>query len=124
MAAFELCSRLEGIIPALEPAHALARVMDIAPQKPKDHLMVVNLSGRGDKDLASVAAYLKQRAGCLAATAVISRQKIVGWILIVVSVAYIAYFLRVRLFTPGPDPGEEGMGAAHRLDRRTHARHG
>src|SRR5262249_34051156 len=50
LAAFELCSRLEGIIPALEPAHALARVMDLAPQKPKDHLMVVNLSGRGDKD--------------------------------------------------------------------------
>jgi tryptophan synthase beta chain len=63
LAAFELCSRLEGIIPALEPAHALARVMDLAPQKPKDHLMVVNLSGRGDKDLASVATYLEQRAG-------------------------------------------------------------
>src|SRR5262249_60648716 len=47
LAAFELCSRLEGIIPALEPAHALARVMDLAPQKPQDHLMVVNLSGRG-----------------------------------------------------------------------------
>src|SRR3984893_14668886 len=61
--AFELCSRLEGIIPALEPAHALARVMDLAPQKPKDHLMVVNLSGRGDKDLASVAAYLERRKG-------------------------------------------------------------
>jgi tryptophan synthase beta chain len=63
LAAFELCSRLEGIIPALEPAHALARVMDLAPQKPKDHLMVVNLSGRGDKDLASVAAYLERRRG-------------------------------------------------------------
>jgi tryptophan synthase beta chain len=61
VAAFELCSRLEGIIPALEPAHALARVMDLAPQKPKDHLMVINLSGRGDKDLASVAAYLERR---------------------------------------------------------------
>jgi tryptophan synthase beta chain len=63
LAAFELCSRLEGIIPALEPAHALARVADLAPQKPKDHLMVVNLSGRGDKDLASVADYLERRAG-------------------------------------------------------------
>jgi tryptophan synthase beta chain len=63
LAAFELCSRLEGIIPALEPAHALARVMDLAPQRPKDHLMVVNLSGRGDKDLASVAAYLERRKG-------------------------------------------------------------
>ncbi|CAN5377472.1 tryptophan synthase subunit beta [soil metagenome] len=58
VAAFQLCSRLEGIIPALEPAHALARVFELAPQKPKDHLMVVNLSGRGDKDLASVEAYL------------------------------------------------------------------
>src|SRR5262245_58392797 len=44
LAAFELCSRLEGIIPALEPAHALARVIDLAPAKPRDHLMVVNLS--------------------------------------------------------------------------------
>jgi len=61
LAAFEFCSRLEGIIPALEPAHALARVMDLAPQKPKDHLMVINLSGRGDKDLASVAEYLEKR---------------------------------------------------------------
>jgi tryptophan synthase beta chain len=63
LAAFELCSRLEGIIPALEPAHALARVMSLAPHKPKDHLMVVNLSGRGDKDLASVAEYLERRRG-------------------------------------------------------------
>src|SRR4030088_882938 len=61
LAAFQLCSRLEGIIPALEPAHALARVMNLAPQKPGDHLMVVNLSGRGDKDLASVADYLERR---------------------------------------------------------------
>jgi tryptophan synthase beta chain len=58
LAAFQQLSRLEGIIPALEPAHALARVADIAPLKPKDHLMVVNLSGRGDKDLASVAEHL------------------------------------------------------------------
>jgi tryptophan synthase beta chain len=63
VAAFELCSRLEGIIPALEPAHALARVMDIAPRKPREHLMVLNLSGRGDKDLASVAEYVKRRRG-------------------------------------------------------------
>src|SRR3974390_901254 len=61
VAAFQLCSRLEGIIPALEPAHALARVIDLAPRKPKDHLMVVNLSGRGDKDLASVEAYLESK---------------------------------------------------------------
>jgi tryptophan synthase beta chain len=56
--ALQLCSKLEGIIPALETAHALAKLKDIAPTKPKDHLMVVNLSGRGDKDLASVAEYL------------------------------------------------------------------
>ncbi len=58
VAAFQLCSKLEGIIPALEPAHALARVLDIAPRKPKNHLMVVNVSGRGDKDLDSVERYL------------------------------------------------------------------
>ncbi|EJW09503.1 Tryptophan synthase beta chain [Rhodovulum sp. PH10] len=56
--AFKLCSRLEGIIPALEPAHALAKAVEIAPKKPKDHLMVINLSGRGDKDLDSVARHL------------------------------------------------------------------
>jgi tryptophan synthase beta chain len=59
VAALQLCSRLEGIIPALEPAHALAKTIDIAPTKPKDHLMVVNVSGRGDKDLDSVAQYLE-----------------------------------------------------------------
>ena len=62
VAAFQLCSKLEGIIPALEPAHALARVFDIAPTKPEDHLMVINLSGRGDKDLASVEAYLEGKS--------------------------------------------------------------
>jgi tryptophan synthase beta chain len=62
VAAFALCSKLEGIIPALEPAHALARAADIARQKPKDHLMVVNLSGRGDKDLATVEAYLQDKS--------------------------------------------------------------
>jgi tryptophan synthase beta chain len=56
--AFKLLSKLEGIIPALEPAHAIAKVLDLAPQKPKDHLMVVNLSGRGDKDLDTVARHL------------------------------------------------------------------
>jgi tryptophan synthase beta chain len=61
VAAFQLCSKLEGIIPALEPAHALARMFDLAPKKPKDHLMVVNLSGRGDKDLDSVAAFLESK---------------------------------------------------------------
>jgi tryptophan synthase beta chain len=62
VAAFQLCSKLEGIIPALEPAHALARLLDLAPKKPKSHLMVVNLSGRGDKDLDSVANYLSAKA--------------------------------------------------------------
>jgi tryptophan synthase beta chain len=61
VAAFQLVSKLEGIIPALEPAHALARVLDLAPRKSKDHLMVVNLSGRGDKDLASVEAFLASK---------------------------------------------------------------
>jgi tryptophan synthase beta chain len=62
VAAFQLCSKLEGIIPALEPAHAIARLLDIAPLKPKDHLMVVNVSGRGDKDLDSVASFLSAKA--------------------------------------------------------------
>jgi tryptophan synthase beta chain len=56
--AFQLLSRLEGIIPALEPAHALAKVIEIAPQKPKDHLMIMNLCGRGDKDIFAVAEHL------------------------------------------------------------------
>jgi len=60
--AFQLLSKLEGIIPALEPAHAIAKVLELAPQKPKDHLMVVNLSGRGDKDLDSVARHLQRKA--------------------------------------------------------------
>ncbi len=60
--AFQLLSKLEGIIPALEPAHAIARVLDLAPKKPKDHLMVVNLSGRGDKDLDSVARHLDKKS--------------------------------------------------------------
>jgi tryptophan synthase beta chain len=59
--AFQLISRLEGIIPALESAHALARVAELSPQKPKDHLMVVNLSGRGDKDITQVAEILAAR---------------------------------------------------------------
>ena len=53
--AFQLCSRLEGIIPALEPSHALAHVAKIAPDLPRDHIMVVNLCGRGDKDVFAVA---------------------------------------------------------------------
>ncbi|MEQ8653560.1 MAG: tryptophan synthase subunit beta [Kiloniellales bacterium] len=56
--AFQLCTAMEGIIPALEPAHALAHVAKIAPSLPKDHLMVMNLCGRGDKDVFSVAEHL------------------------------------------------------------------
>jgi tryptophan synthase beta chain len=58
LAAFQLCSELEGIIPALEPSHAIAHVMKIAPKLPKDHLMVINMSGRGDKDIFTVADIL------------------------------------------------------------------
>ena len=53
--AFALCSRLEGIIPALEPAHALAHVARIAPDLGPDTLLVMNMCGRGDKDIFAVA---------------------------------------------------------------------
>ncbi len=56
--AFQLCCSLEGIIPALEPAHALAHVMKIAPDLPQDHLLVMNMCGRGDKDVFAVADVL------------------------------------------------------------------
>jgi tryptophan synthase beta chain len=56
--AFQLCTRTEGIIPALEPSHALAHVAKIAPELPRDHLLVMNLCGRGDKDVFAVAEHL------------------------------------------------------------------
>jgi tryptophan synthase beta chain len=56
--AFQLCAQLEGIIPALEPAHALAYVKKLAPTLPKDNLLVMNMCGRGDKDVFAVAGYL------------------------------------------------------------------
>ena len=56
--AFQICSKLEGIIPALEPAHALASMLKIAPERPKDHIMVLCMSGRGDKDIFTVADHL------------------------------------------------------------------
>jgi tryptophan synthase beta chain len=56
--AFQWCTRKEGIIPALEPAHALAVVRKLAPDLPRDHLMVMNMCGRGDKDVATVAKRL------------------------------------------------------------------
>jgi tryptophan synthase beta chain len=58
LAAFQLCSRLEGIIPALEPAHALAFVARQAPLMGRDEILVVNLCGRGDKDIFTVARHL------------------------------------------------------------------
>jgi tryptophan synthase beta chain len=59
--AFQLTCRLEGIIPALESSHAIAHVMRIAPRLPADHLIVLGLSGRGDKDVFTVAAALGQK---------------------------------------------------------------
>jgi len=56
--AFQLCCKLEGIIPALEPAHALAHVAKIAPTLARDHLLVMNMCGRGDKDIFAVAEHL------------------------------------------------------------------
>ena len=56
--AFQLCSELEGIIPALEPAHALAYVLKVAPNLASDHVLVMNMCGRGDKDVFSVAEAL------------------------------------------------------------------
>ncbi|RKK03079.1 tryptophan synthase subunit beta [Pseudoroseomonas wenyumeiae] len=56
--AFQLCSKLEGIIPALESSHGLAQVMKLAPTMGKDKIIVLNLSGRGDKDIFTVAHHL------------------------------------------------------------------
>ena len=56
--AFQLCAKLEGIIPALEPAHALAHVLKLAPTLPEDNLLVMNMCGRGDKDVFAVAKHL------------------------------------------------------------------
>ncbi|SIT77696.1 tryptophan synthase subunit beta [Pontibaca methylaminivorans] len=55
---FQICCKLEGIIPALEPCHALAHVIKIAPDLPKDHLICMNMCGRGDKDIFTVARAL------------------------------------------------------------------
>lgn len=53
--AFQVCARLEGIVAALEPAHALAHVIKVAPKMPSDHIIVMNMCGRGDKDIFTVA---------------------------------------------------------------------
>jgi tryptophan synthase beta chain len=58
LAAFQLCTRMEGIIPALESAHGLAEVIKLAPTMGKDQSVVLCLSGRGDKDVESVGNYL------------------------------------------------------------------
>jgi len=59
--AFQLCTQTEGIIPALESSHAIAEVMKIAPKLPKEHIIVLNLSGRGDKDIFTVAQALGEQ---------------------------------------------------------------
>jgi len=58
LAAFQLCTRTEGIIPALECAHAIAHIVKLAPTMPRESIILMNLSGRGDKDIFSVAAHL------------------------------------------------------------------
>ncbi len=62
LAAFQLCARIEGIIPALESSHALACALKRAAVLPKDQIVIVNLSGRGDKDVQQVAALLAAKA--------------------------------------------------------------
>jgi tryptophan synthase beta chain len=57
--AFHLLSKTEGIIPALESAHAVAHAIKIAPEMKKDEIIIVNLSGRGDKDLSTAMRFLK-----------------------------------------------------------------
>jgi tryptophan synthase beta chain len=57
VSAFEYLSKVEGIIPAIESAHAVAAALKIAPTMGKDQIMVINLSGRGDKDVYSIARY-------------------------------------------------------------------
>ena len=59
LGAFTLCSKLEGIIPALEPSHALAHVIKIAATLPKDKIILLNMCGRGDKDIFTVAERLE-----------------------------------------------------------------
>ena len=58
--AFEYLSRTEGIIPAIESAHAVAHAIKIAPDMPKDKIIVINISGRGDKDCAAIARYRRE----------------------------------------------------------------
>jgi tryptophan synthase beta chain len=55
MKAFDTLARMEGILPALETSHAIAKAMELAAVRPKDHVVLVCLSGRGDKDAAEIA---------------------------------------------------------------------
>jgi tryptophan synthase beta chain len=61
--AFKVCCQTEGIIPALAPSHALAHVLKIAPKLPKDHIICMNMCGRGDKDIFTVAKALGVEMG-------------------------------------------------------------
>ena len=58
MEAFQLCTKLEGIIPALEPSHALAYLPKLTQQMNKDNIIIMNMCGRGDKDIFTVADHL------------------------------------------------------------------
>jgi tryptophan synthase beta chain len=58
LSAFQICSKYEGIIPALEPSHALSFVIKLAKDTPKDHIIIMNMCGRGDKDIFAVADIL------------------------------------------------------------------
>jgi len=62
LTAFHTLTRTEGIIPALESAHAIAHALKIAPTLPKEHIILINLSGRGDKDVNTVAAAMGDRS--------------------------------------------------------------
>ncbi|PPR80035.1 MAG: Tryptophan synthase beta chain [Alphaproteobacteria bacterium MarineAlpha2_Bin1] len=59
--AFQMCSRIEGIIPALEPSHALAYLSKLAPTLNKEHIIIMNMCGRGDKDIFTVAEKIKEK---------------------------------------------------------------
>ena len=61
VSAFQLTTKTEGIIPALESAHAVAHAVKIAGELPKDHIMIINMSGRGDKDIDAVAQHLRKK---------------------------------------------------------------
>ena len=63
--ALKLLSQVEGIIPALESAHAIAEAIRLAPRVKKSGLIIINLSGRGDKDMGTVAEYFKKGVGSL-----------------------------------------------------------